>query len=193
MTAITGPGQQGKSAGNKIPSGYEAGQLQQFTPEQMQLFKQLFAHLGPDSFLSKIAGGDQSAFAEMEAPALRQFSEEQGNIASRFSGMGQGGRKSSGFKNTMNTAASNFAQDLAGKRNEKQMSAIEQLMQMSNMMMGQKPYENFLTKKDQGQGLGGWGGAAGGILGGIGGFLSPMPGGAMAGAKLGYGIGSGFD
>ena len=144
MTAITGPGQQMKE---KIPQGYQKTQFQQFTPEQMQLFQQLFAHLGPDSFLSKIAGGDQSAFAEMEAPALRQFSEEQGNIASRFSGMGQGGRNSSGFKNTMNTAASNFAQDLQGKRMDMQQKALQDLFGMSGMLMGQKPYETSLSEK----------------------------------------------
>ena len=144
MTAITGPGQQMKE---KIPQGYQKTQLQQFTPEQMQLFQQLFSHLGPEGFLSKLAGGDEGAFAEMEAPALRQFSEEQGNIASRFSGMGQGGRNSSGFKNSMNTAASNFAQDLQGKRSEMQQNALKDLFGMSNMLMGQKPFETGLTEK----------------------------------------------
>jgi len=190
MTAITGPGQQMK---NKIPEGYKAGQMQQFTPEQMQLFQQLFQHMGPDSFLSKLAGGDEAMFEQMEAPQKRQFGEQLGGMASKFSGMGMGGQKSSGFQNTMTSAASNFAQELGAKRQESQMTALQELMNMSNMMMGQKPYENFLTKKDQGQGLGGWGGAAGGILGGAGGFMFGGPGGAMAGAKLGYGIGSGFD
>ncbi len=67
----------GNSTGNfsdKRPHGYQKGSLQQFTPEQMQLFQQLFSNVGPESYLSKLAGGDESFFNEMEAPALKQFS-----------------------------------------------------------------------------------------------------------------------
>ena len=124
-------GSKSQFSGDKVPSGYKKGQLQQFTPEQMELFKSLFSQLGPDSYLSKLAGGDQSMFEEMEAPALRQFSELQGGLASRFSGMGMGGRKSSGFQNTTNQAASNFAQDLASRRQSLQQQAIKDLMGMS--------------------------------------------------------------
>jgi hypothetical protein len=133
--------------GSKIPSGYKQGQIQQFTPEMMDLFSQLIGQLGPDSFLAKLAGGDQSAFAEMEQPALRQFGELQGGLASKFSGMGMGGRRSSGFGNTMNQAASDFAQGLQAKRTDMRMNAIKELMGMGNQLLGQKPYETFLTKK----------------------------------------------
>ena len=64
---------------NKIPKGMEMSRIQNFTPEQMELFQQMISNLGPDSFLSKIAGGDQSAFEEMEAPAHRQFNEKIGD------------------------------------------------------------------------------------------------------------------
>lgn len=131
----------------KIPSGYSKGSLQQFTPEQMQLFQQLFSHVGPESFLSKLAGGDQSTFGEIEAPALRQFGELQGQLGSRFSGMGTGARKSSGFQNTINAAASNFAQDLQSQRQSLQKQALMDLMGISNQLLGQKPFENFLKKK----------------------------------------------
>ncbi len=67
MTGSTGYG------GSKIPKGYEQGSMQQFTPEQMNLFKSLFGQVGPDSFTSRLAGGDQSMFEQMEAPAMRQF------------------------------------------------------------------------------------------------------------------------
>lgn len=133
--------------GNKIPRGYKHGQMQQFTPEQMQLFQQMFGQVGPESYLSRLAGGDQDMFNEMEAPAMRQFGQMQGNIASRFSGMGMGARRSSGFQNTMNQAGSDFAQDLASRRQQLQQGAIRDLMGLSNQLLGQRPYEQFMIKK----------------------------------------------
>lgn len=155
-------------AGNRIPKGYQQGQLQQFTPEQMKLFQSMFGHVAPGSFLSRLASGDQTIFNEMEAPAMRQFNEMQGGLASRFSGMGMGARNSSGFQNTMNSATSNFAQDLQSKRQDLQRQAIMDLMGMSNSLLGQKPYEQFLNKKPDflSQLLGNLGGI-GDLLGGI--------------------------
>lgn len=135
--------------GNKIPKGYEQGRMQRFTPEQMKLFQSLFSQLGPDSFLSKLAGGDEGMFNQMEAPALRQFSGLQGNLASRFSGMGMGGRQSSGFQNASGQMASDFAQDLQSKRMGLQSQALKDLMGMSQQLLGQQPYEDFLVKKEQ--------------------------------------------
>lgn len=165
--------------GNKIPKGYNAGRLQQFTPEQMQLFQSLFGHLGEGSDLSRLASGDQSMFDQMEAPALRQFSGIQGNLASRFSGMGTGARNSSGFQNTMNQASSDFAQDLQSKRMGLQRQALGDLFGMSNSLLGQRPYENFLTENKPSfweslmGGLGGAGGQAAG-MGGISGILKML-------------------
>lgn len=196
---ITGASSSGKNFREKIPSGYKAGALQQFTPEQLELFQQLFSHVGPESFLSRLAGGDQSQFAEMEAPALRQFSELQGGLASRFSGMGGGGnqlglgaRKSSGFQNTMTSAASNFAQELQAQRQGLQRQALMDLMGISTNLLGQRPYDRFLVEKQQKQG--GLGGALGALGGGALGFFgsggNPML--ALQGAQMGYGIGSAF-
>ena len=139
----------GLTGGNKVPKGYQQGQLQQFTPEQMQLFQQMFGQLGPDSFLGKLAGGDQSQFDQLEAPALRQFQGLQGQLSSRFSGMGSGARKSSGFQNTMNQASSDFAQQLQSQRMGLQNQAIKDLMGMGNQLLGQRPYEQFLTPKQK--------------------------------------------
>ena len=154
----TGSMMQGKKTGDIIPKGYSKGQLQQFTPEQMQLFQQLFSNVSPDSYLSKLAGGDESLFQEMEAPALRQFNELQGGLASRFSGQGGGGnqlalgsRRSSGFQNTSSAAASNFAQDLASRRQQLQQQAIKDLMGLSSDLLGQRPQETFLAQKPQKQ------------------------------------------
>jgi hypothetical protein len=147
--APTGSSQMGNSTGmrEKIPSGYRKGTLQQFGPEQMQLFQQLFSHAGPDSYLSKLAGGDQSMFDEIEAPQMKQFAGLQGNIASRFSGMGMGARRSSGFQNTMGQMGSDFAQDLASKRQGLQRQAIMDLMGISGELLGQRPFEQMLTQK----------------------------------------------
>ncbi len=175
--------------GNKIPKGYRSGQLQQFTPEQMQLFKQLFSNVGPDSFLSRLAGGDEGLFNQLEAPALRQFNSLQGNLASRFSGAGMGARKSSGFQNASNQAASDFAQQLQSQRMGLQQQAIRDLMGMGNDLLSQRPYSQFLVEKQRG---GGWGGPIGAGLGAVGGFFAGGPAGALAGGRLGYDVGSSF-
>jgi hypothetical protein len=132
---------------NNIPKGYNMGSIQNYSPEQMNLFRSLFSNVGPDSYLSKLAGGDEETFSQMEAPALRQFSGIQGNLASRFSGMGTGARKSSGFQNTINQAGSDFAQDLQSRRQGLQSQAIKDLMSMSGELLNQRPQENFLTPK----------------------------------------------
>lgn len=173
--------QRGKSKGGLTPYS-----MQQFTPEQMQLFQQSFGHVGPESFLNKLAGGDQAQFEQLEAPALKQFSALQGNMASRFSGMGSGARRSSGFQNSMNQAGSDFAQQLQSQRMSLQQQAISDLMRMSGDLMRQNPYENFLMEKPKKTNwfqsiLGGSMPIAGGVLGG-------MYGGAP-GAKLGASIG----
>lgn len=133
----------------RAKGGYRPAQLQQFSPEQLNLFQQMFSQVSPDSYLSKLANGDDSTYEQLEAPALRQFNSLQGNIASRFSGMGSNGsRRSSGFQNTMNQASSDFAQDLQSQRMGIQRNAIRDLMEMSNSLLQQRPYENFLIKKD---------------------------------------------
>lgn len=146
---MTGSSSGQNMTGNVLPKGYKMGQMQQFGPEQMQLFQQLFGHVGPDSFLSKLAGGDQSMFEQMEAPAMRQFQGLQGQMASRFSGMGSGARRSSGFQNSMNQASTDFASQLQSQRMSLQNQAIQDLFSMSNTLMGQKPNEKFLIKKQQ--------------------------------------------
>lgn len=172
--------------GEIIPEGYSRGRLKDYTPEQMKLHESQFQHLGPDSYLSRLAGGDQSMFEEMEAPAMRQFQGLQGQLASRFSGMGMGGRKSSSFQNESNQATSDFAQGLQSKRMELRNQAIRDLMGMSNTLLGQKPYKNFLVDDQQG----GEFGIPGAIMGGIAGFGFGGPAGAAKGAQWGHQIGS---
>jgi len=180
----------GGISGDVIPKGYKSGQLQQFTPEQMQLFSQLFGHVSPDSQTGRLASGDQSMFGEIEAPALRQFQELQGQLGSRFSGMGGlGARKSSGFQNTMNSAASNFAQELQSNRQNLMRQALQDLMGYSGELLGQRPQENFLIKKQQNPWVDIAGKFAGAIPGAVAGYMTGGPAGAASGAASGF---SGF-
>lgn len=167
MQSNTGASLRGGATGNKIPKGYRAGQLQQFTPEQMGLFQQLFSQVSPDSFTARLAGGDQSQFGEIEAPALKQFSALQGNLASRFSGMGSGARRSSGFQNTMNQAGSDFAQTLQSQRQGLQRQAIQDLLGMSSELLGQRPSQRFITPKEPSF-FDKWLGLAGNVMGSAG-------------------------
>lgn len=186
-------GMQGPSGrtGNKIPTGYKQGQLQQFTPEQMQLFGSNFGLVGDNSQLRGLAAGDQQQFDQLEAPALRQFNQLQGNLASRFSGGSGAGslgqRKSSGFQQAGNQAAMDFSQNLQAQRMGLQRQAIQDLMGISNDLLGQRPYEQFLIEKQQNNN--GWGKLAGAALGGVGGYFAGNP---IAGAKLGAEIGGAF-
>lgn len=148
--AASGNPGRSRSSGNfrdKVPEGYELGQIQQFTPEMMGLFKQMFGYVGDNSYLAKLAGGDESMFNEMEAPAKRQFQQMQGNLASRFSGMGMGGRHGSGFKNAANQQTMDFATQLKSQRHDLQRQAIMDLSQIAQMLMGQKPYERTISEK----------------------------------------------
>ena len=163
--------QWGKSSG-----GYKSGQMSNFTPEMMQQFQQMFGHLGPDSYLGRLAAGDQSMFEEMEAPAWKQFQGVQGNIASRFSQAG--GLKSSGFKNSMSELGSDFAQKLQSQRMDIRNQAIKDLMSMSSNLLDKRPYENFLMEKQPGfleKVFGAIGGAGlSGLSGGLSGYLGNL-------------------
>jgi hypothetical protein len=159
MNPMSSQGYRGAATGNpgksrasgryndRVPEGYELGQIQQFDPQTMQLFKDMFAHVSPESFTSKLAMGDQSAFEEMEAPAHRMFQEQQGKLASRFSGMGMGHRKGSAFQNAANQQSMDFAMNLASQRQGLQRQATQDLFQMAQMLMGQKPYERTINQK----------------------------------------------
>jgi hypothetical protein len=192
MPDIRAPGGQ---RGDILPKGVRAGQLAQYTPQQMKLHKQGFEHVSPDSYLGRLSRGDEGIFNEIEAPALRDFSALQGNIASRFSGGGAGSlgsRRSSGFQNTMSKASQDFAGDLASRRQQLQRQALQDLMGFSNDLLNQRPYERFQYEKPPKKEGFNWQGLAGAGVGAAAGFLTGGPAGAFAGGKLGYDTGSGF-
>jgi hypothetical protein len=173
----------------KTPSGYRQFSQNMYTPEQEQVMQQSQSLFSPDSFTSRLAQGDQSAFDEMETPALQQFSGLQGNIASRFSGMGQGATRSSGFKNTMSQAGQDFASQLQSKRLELRNQAIKDMMGMTSEFLGYRPQEKGLVQKKQKQKTS-WGSLIGAGLGAAGGAFFGNP---MMGAQLGGAVGGAFD
>jgi hypothetical protein len=142
-------GKRGGSPGDIIPKGYRAGQIQQFTPEQMQLFQQQMGFAGPNSKLYQQAMGSDEGFAPFEDYANRQFQEFSGQNASRFSGMGMGARKGSGFQNQQTQGAQDFATQLAMQRQGLQRQALNDLRGLSSELLSQQPYERSLIKKQQ--------------------------------------------
>lgn len=177
--------------GDFVPKGHRIAQMQRFTPQQMELFSSLFSHAGPESYLSKLAGGDEETFNQMEAPQMRQFNELLGGIGSRFSGMGMGARRSSGFQNTASSAASNFAQQLGAQRQQMSRQALMDLMGISQSLLGQSPYERMLSQKSE-KPKSGLSGLLGAGIGGVGGFFAGGPMGALSGASFGSQIGQGL-
>jgi hypothetical protein len=172
------------------PKGYR--QYSQYTPEQHQISAQRQQLSGPDSYLAKLAGGDEEAFNQIEAPAMRQFQGLQGQIASRFSGLGGqgslGSRKSSGFQNTINQAGSDFLQDLASKRHTMRSDAIKGLHDMYGDLVSERPYELY-EKQNKPKTWQNIVGAAAPIVGAAGGFTMGGPMGAYAGYQAGNALG----
>jgi hypothetical protein len=186
MTGYRGPA--GGNIGNRsaggfkgdiTPHNYKVGQLAQFTPEQMQLFQQLFSHVGPDSFLSRLAGGDEGAFEQSEAPAWKQFAQAQGQLGSRFSQLAPGAmsaQRGSGFQNQAGQLGSDFAMNLASRRQDLQRQALMDLLGISHTLLGERPFDRALVEKQQHRpstasqfgmaALGAAGSAAGGYFGG---------------------------
>lgn len=190
-------GNQARSSYNmpreNIPKGYRKGTVNQYTPQQMQLHEGNFQYVSPDSYLARLAQGDQGLYDEYEAPARRQFDEYLGNVANRFSNVGMGARRGSDFRNTVNSATSNFVQDLASKRNELRSQAVRDLMNISNQLLGQRPQENFLIEKQQKPNpwaeIGGRFAAA--VPGAVAGFMTGGPVGAAVGGASGFAGGGG--
>lgn len=178
----------------KGPSGLRGYNTPQYTPQQLDLFQRNFQYVDPNSYLAQLAGGDEGAIRDIQAPDWRDFGQAQGQLASRFTGFGGQGslsaRGGSGFKNTANQQSVDFATNLAAQRHQIRQSAIHELMGLSDSLLNQHPYDTNLYQKQPKQG--GWGGLIGAGIGGIGGFFAGGPAGALKGAGLGYNIGSSF-
>ncbi len=186
-----------KNTSDVVPQGFHRAQLSQYTPEQMQLFKQMFGAVDPESYLGKVAGGDESYFDEMEAPAWRQFQEAQGQLGSRYAQMAPGAmsaKNGSGFQNAAGQLGSDFAMNLASRRRDLQRQAIMDLQGLSTNLLGQRPVDRTLVEKGQGKEKTGWGSAIGSLGGAaLGAFVSKSPAGAAVGSQVGGSLGGMFN
>jgi len=136
--------------GDVVPKGYQMGQMQQFNPEQMDLFRQLFSYLTPEGDVGRMARGDESYFEQLEKPAMRQLGQMQSQLASRFSGMGSfGGRRSSAHDTGQGALSQEFAEKLASQRMGLQRQALQDLFGLSQSLFGQKPTEKFVTEEQK--------------------------------------------
>lgn len=135
-------------------SGYKNVVTDNYNPAQRDLFNQLYqgSSKGIGSglgYLSNLASGDEGQFQKMEAPALRQFAQLRGGIASQFSGIGSGARRSSAFGHSMDEASQSLAESLQSNRMSMQQDAIKQLLGIGESLLGQRTFENNLVPKKQ--------------------------------------------
>jgi hypothetical protein len=176
----------GGRAGEQIPSGYRVFNIEKMTPQQRQLLDQRMKELGPDSYLSRLASGDESFYDEMEAPAMQQNRDLQSGLSSRFSGStGPSGYGKSALER-------NLSQDLRSQRLGMRSQALQSLQGMSSQLMQQRPYERGLVEKNQkpqsfGRAI--LPGAIGAIGTAVGAYAGG-PSGAQAGGKVGTSLGS---
>lgn len=136
----------------KTPKGYSPYSQQTMDPQALGFRNQLMGALQPGAmgganFLSKLAGGDESMFQQMEAPAWNALESGMGMAGTRYSNMGMGAQNSSGFKQAMGGIAGQFGQQLASQRMSLQQQAIRDLFGMSSELMGMKTMESGLVKK----------------------------------------------
>lgn len=159
-------------------TGLQNISLPRLSPEQQQLFSQVMGSAQPGitsgvGQLSQLAAGNQDKFSALEAPALRQFQDLAGGLGARFSGLGTGAQRSSGFQHALGGAASDLAERLQGQRLGLQNQAIQQLMGLYGSLMGTDQFENILAPKKKPwwqellAGLGGVAGQGAGTLGGL--------------------------
>lgn len=127
-------------------------QVPLMTGEQQNLMKRSIGGFGPGyerglGITSDIAGGSPEYFEQLEAPALRQFSQLQGQLGHRFSGMGTGARRSSGFGLASSSAAQQLAESLQSQRLGLQRQAMQDLMGFASSLLGQRSFENIAQQR----------------------------------------------
>jgi len=142
-------------------------QLSTQSPQQQQFISQIMSALqGGESnipgmeWLQSLFSNDPDAFAQYEAPALRQFNEQIiPGIAERFTGMGAGGRGSSAFNNASAMAGARLSENLAAQRANLRGGAMNQLQGWGQIAQ-QPQFENIYMRgqpgllQSAGQGIG---------------------------------------
>lgn len=130
--------------------GFQSIQTPNFNPQQMQLFQQLLGNIGGGAgqglnYLSGLAGGDEQSFEQMEQPYYDAFSKLQGQTATRFSNLGA--RDSNAHDLAQQGHETDFASLLGSQRHSIQQNAIERLLNQSNSLLNQRPYETSYLQK----------------------------------------------
>lgn len=151
--------------------GYNLIQVPGLSDQQKELLSSLLSKTQPGvvgglDLASRLAAGDISTFKEREAPALRQFQEQiLPSIANRFSS--QGALKSSGFQNAAAAQGANLAENLQSQRQNIQRQALQDLLGLSENLLGQRPDIYGLQKVEKGPNIGE-------IIAGVGSNLLPL-------------------
>lgn len=135
-------------------TGYNQVSTPTMSPEQMQLFSSMMGGSAPGissglNNMSQMAqGGSPEFWEQLEQPAWNDFNKAQGQLASRFSGMGMGGRKSSGFSNASGGMAGEFSQKLQSRRMQMQQQAIKDLLGLGRELFSKDSYDTqFIPQK----------------------------------------------
>lgn len=159
---------------NLTGTGYKQISTPRLSPQQQKLFSMLFKgsrpgiQAGVDQLSQMAQGGSPEYWQQLEAPALRQFGALQGNIASRFSQ--EGGRRSSGFQNTLRGEGTDLAERLQSQRLQLQQDAITQLLGIGSDLLGTDLYDTQFAPKKKSFWQELLGSSSGGIGSGLGAF-----------------------
>ena len=145
-------GPSGSLSKPKNIAGYKQVQLPTMQPQQYQLFNQLLSGAGRNvsgglDLLGGMASGQDEYFQALEAPYYRALQQAGGQLGSRFSGMGMGARGSSGFQNALAEEAGGLSERLGSQRLALQQNALQQLLQLSESLLGKRSFENALIPR----------------------------------------------
>ena len=120
----------------------EEKQIQKYDPAQQQALSQMLqmamsgAGTGFQNIMN-ILGGGEEAFTAFESPIKRQFQEEIiPEISEQFAGAGA--LDSSGFGPQLARASEGLSETLSAQRANLQSNAMQQLMQMLGVGLGEK-------------------------------------------------------
>lgn len=147
-------GPAGSRLGKGNISGYKYAQLPTMDPQQQNFYQSLLGGVQPGAqqgvdYLSKLAGGDQSQFEQLEAPYYTALNQAGAQLGSRFSGLGMGAQQSSGFQNALAGQAGELSEKIGSQRMGIQQQAIRELLGLSESLLGQSTFTNFLAPPKQ--------------------------------------------
>lgn len=137
---------------SKPPKGFSQYSLPAMGPGQTDIYgllKNNFMQGGGNALqnLLGMAGGDQSAFSQLEAPMMQKFQREiLPGIANRYSGSGIS--SSSGMQNAMATAATDFGTNMQAQRMNMMQQSIRDVLGLGEHLLGTPTQQFGLVKKD---------------------------------------------